>query len=48
MEKQVKSQFNEVNSEKYYSEYALIDSSIINPVDMTGANTQLDSGIIFG
>ena len=48
MEKQVKSQFNEVNSEKYYSEYALIDPRIINSVEITGVNTQLDSGIIFG
>jgi hypothetical protein len=48
MEKQVKSQFNEANNEKYYSEYALIDSSVINSAEMTGANTQLDSGIIFG
>ena len=48
MEKQVKSQFNEVNNEKYYSEYALIDSSIINSVEITSASTQLDSGIIFG
>ena len=48
MKKQMKSQFNEVNSEKYYSEYALIDSSVINSVEITGASTQLDSGIIFG
>ncbi len=48
MKKQVKSQFNEVNSEKYYSEYALIDSSVINSVEITGVSTQLDSGIIFG
>jgi hypothetical protein len=48
MKDQMKSQFSEVNSEKYYSEYALIDSSIINSVEMTGANTQLDSGVIFG
>lgn len=48
MKKQVKSQFSEVNNEKYYSEYALIDSSIINSVEITGTGTQLDSGIIFG
>ena len=48
MKDQMKSQFSEVNSEKYYSEYALIDSSIINSVEITGASTQLDSGIIFG
>ena len=48
MKKQVKSQFDEVNNEKFYSEYVLIDSSIINSVEITGASPQLDSGIIFG
>lgn len=48
MEKQVKSKFNEANSEKFYSEYALIDSSIINSVESCSTSVQLDSGIIFG
>ena len=48
MKDQMKIQFSEVNNEKYYSEYALIDSSVINSVEITGASTQLDSGIIFG
>ena len=48
MKKQAKSQFTEVNNEKYYSEYALIDSSVINSTELTGSRTQLDSGIIFG
>lgn len=48
MKDQMKSQFSEVNNEKFYSEYALIDSSVINSAELTGVNSQLDSSIIFG
>lgn len=48
MKNQVKSQPSEVSSEKYFPEYAPIDSSVINSVEKSGVSSQLNSGIIFG
>ena len=48
MEKQMNSQFYEVNYEKYFPEHTLIDASVISPTETSGINTPLNSGIIFG
>ena len=48
MKNQVKNQSSEVSIEKYFPEYAPIDSSVINPVEKVGVSPQLNSGIIFG
>jgi hypothetical protein len=47
MKKQMKSQLVEVNQDKYFSEFALIESSIIGSNNATG-DCQPDASLIFG
>lgn len=47
MKKQMKSQLVEVNQDKYFSEFALIESSMIGSNNETG-NCQPDASLIFG
>lgn len=48
MKSQMKSLYCEVSSEKYFSEYALIDSSVIDSTDNNLVDILLDSSVIFG
>lgn len=47
MEKQMKSQLIEVEHEKYFPEFALIESSMVGSNDTT-SNCQPDASLIFG
>lgn len=47
MKKQMKSQLVEVNQDKYFSEFALIESSMIG-LNNTAGDCQPDASLIFG
>ena len=47
MKKQMKSQLVEVNQDKYFSEFALIESSMIGS-NNEADNCQPDASLIFG
>ena len=44
----MKNQYCEVSSEKYFPEYALIDSSVIDSTESLDTKIQLDASVIFG
>lgn len=48
MKKQMRNQSDEACMEKYFSEFTLIDSSVINPGASADSSDPLDAGIIFG